>query len=72
MESFIPLWEWDVPKKRTPKKRRSDKGEKDGKGKGKEKAVEGGSSSAVPLADDSGSSRPESRTARIEEVPEES
>jgi len=70
VESFIPLWEWDVAKKRAPKKRRSDKPEKNGKGK--EKAVEGENSSGMQAAEDSGSSRPESRTARIEEVPEES
>ena len=33
VESFIPLWEWDLPKKKKSKK---GKGEKSGKKKGKE------------------------------------
>ncbi|KAL1695661.1 translocation protein Sec62-domain-containing protein [Schizophyllum commune] len=33
VESFIPLWEWDLPKKKKSKK---EKGEKSGKKKGKE------------------------------------
>ncbi|RDX42465.1 translocation protein [Polyporus arcularius HHB13444] len=68
VESFIPLWEWDLPKKKT-KKRRVEKAEK---GKG----VASGETSASPsprieeLAD-SGDSRPSSRQARVEEVPDE-
>ncbi|CDO74576.1 hypothetical protein BN946_scf184583.g3 [Trametes cinnabarina] len=65
VESFIPLWEWDVPKKKS-KKKRSEKG----------KEVNGGADSPVPSArieevQDSGSSRPASRQARVEEVPDE-
>ncbi|KAH9915761.1 translocation protein [Amylocystis lapponica] len=71
VESFIPLWEWDLPKKKS-KKRHSEKGERDSKGKGK--AVEGGGASenGTQVAEDSGSSRPESRNARVEDVKEES
>ncbi|KAJ2967368.1 hypothetical protein NUW54_g13524 [Trametes sanguinea] len=65
VESFIPLWEWDVPKKKG-KKKRSEKG----------KEVNGGAESPVSSArieevQDSGSSRPASRQARVEEVPDE-
>ncbi|KAI0763454.1 translocation protein [Trametes elegans] len=65
VESFIPLWEWDLPKKKS-KKKRSEKGKETN-----------GSASPVPSArieevQDSGSSRPASRTAaRVEEVPDE-
>ncbi|KAH9852272.1 translocation protein [Lenzites betulinus] len=64
VESFIPLWEWDLPKKKGKKKR-------------SEKVKEANGSSPAPSAhieevQDSGSSRPASRTAaRIEEVPDE-
>ncbi|OBZ67453.1 Translocation protein sec62 [Grifola frondosa] len=68
VESFIPLWEWDLPKKKTKKKRN----EKSGKAPA---AVANGSSpspSRIEEVPDSGSSRPESRNTRVEEVPEES
>ncbi|KAF7789670.1 hypothetical protein EIP86_000616 [Pleurotus ostreatoroseus] len=68
VESFIPLWEWDLPKKKGKKK--SEKAEKKGKGK-----AANGASTGVDvreLSPDSGSSRPESRQARIEEVPDDS
>ena len=66
VESFIPLWEWDLPKK---KKKRADKSEKG-------KAVANGEASASPSprvdqAVDSEDSRPSSRQARVEEVPDE-
>jgi len=68
VESFIPLWEWDVPKKKTKKKHAKD-GEKTSKGKGKASAVENGA--FIEEVADSGSSRPESRNARVEDVPED-
>ncbi|TRM63657.1 translocation protein Sec62-domain-containing protein [Schizophyllum amplum] len=45
VESFIPLWEWDLPKKKKGKKEKGEKSEKGGKkrskeGKLKEKAAE--------------------------------
>lgn len=57
-----------MPKKKGKKK--SEKAERKGKGK----AVNGTSTGVDvrELSPDSGSSRPESRTARIEEVPDES
>jgi len=67
VESFIPLWEWDLPKKKSKKKR----GEKD-KGKGKAKANGGGA--YIEEVEDSGeadSSRPASRGVTVEDVPED-
>ncbi|KAI6168432.1 translocation protein Sec62-domain-containing protein [Pisolithus thermaeus] len=70
IESFIPLWEWDLPKKKGEKKRKGKKGVAE---KGAEKAgLQNGASDVHTVADDSaGSSRPESRSARVEEVPDE-
>ncbi|KZT71893.1 translocation protein [Daedalea quercina L-15889] len=65
VESFIPLWEWDYPKKKG-KKRRAEKE----KGKGLVAPAEEGGAHIEEVAD-SGSSRPASRTARVEDVPEE-
>ncbi|PSS36988.1 hypothetical protein PHLCEN_2v1204 [Hermanssonia centrifuga] len=67
VESFIPLWEWDMPKKKKGKK--AVKSEKRTKGE-----IEGVSSQVDvrSVSPDSGSSRPESRQARIEEVQEDS
>ncbi|KAI0642790.1 translocation protein [Trametes meyenii] len=66
VESFIPLWEWDLPKKKSKKKRAE---------KGKEESSGGASpapSARVEEVADSDSSRPVSRTAaRVEEVPDE-
>ncbi|CCL98210.1 uncharacterized protein FIBRA_00204 [Fibroporia radiculosa] len=62
VESFIPLWEWDLPKKKGKKKRVEKE-----KGKGKA-AAEG---AYIEEVADSGSSRPSSRTARVEDVAEE-
>jgi translocation protein SEC62 len=60
VESFIPLWEWDVPKKRS-KRRRQEAG--DAK---KEKLSEtDGSRPPVADRDDSADSRPASRTRRV-------
>jgi len=74
VESFIPLWEWDLPKKKT-KKRRTEKAADKGKGKDVASPANGQSPSpSLAAADDSGSaasSRPASRTARVEDVPED-
>ncbi|KAH6918039.1 endoplasmic reticulum receptor [Coprinopsis sp. MPI-PUGE-AT-0042] len=56
VDSFIPLWEWDLPKKKTKKGKKGDKKEKEGK-KSKSKA----DSDAAP-------SPPNGRSAYIEEV----
>ncbi|KAA1472549.1 translocation protein [Dentipellis sp. KUC8613] len=63
VDSFIPLWEWDLPKKKS-KKRKGEKG-----GKEKSDAVLNG---ATIEEVDSGSSRPASRQATVEEVADES
>ncbi|PIL23284.1 transporter [Ganoderma sinense ZZ0214-1] len=74
VESFIPLWEWDLPKKKTKKKR----AEKDKSSKGKATALAEGSpsptlsaSARIEEVPDSEDSRPASRQARVEEVPDE-
>ncbi|KAJ7064972.1 translocation protein [Mycena amicta] len=59
VESFIPLYEWDLPKKKS-KKKKGDKGEKT-------KETNGGGA-FIEEIDDSGASRPQSRTARVDEV----
>ncbi|KDQ58447.1 hypothetical protein JAAARDRAFT_34248 [Jaapia argillacea MUCL 33604] len=67
VDSFIPVWEWDLPKKRAGKKEKSKKG--------KDKAENGsGSGAHIEEVQDSGldDSRPASRAARIEEVPDDS
>ncbi|KAF7319019.1 Translocation protein [Mycena chlorophos] len=56
VESFIPLYEWDLPKKKSKKK-------KGDKGKAEEPNGE--------EVEDSGVSRPQSRAARVEEVEDE-
>ena len=65
IESFVPFWEWDLPKKKKSKK-------KDGKGKEKaEGPIPGNDGGAfIEEFETSGDSRPQSRSARIEEVPE--
>jgi translocation protein SEC62 len=60
VESFIPLWEWDLPKKKGKKK----KGEKDEKAS-KQSADSGGA--LIEEVDDSGSSRPQSRVEEVED-----
>ncbi|KAJ7211215.1 translocation protein [Mycena pura] len=68
VESFIPLYEWDLPKKKT-KKKKSDKGGKGEKGEKDEKAgSEANGGAFIEEIDDSGASRPHSRAARVEEV----
>ncbi|KAF7360311.1 Translocation protein [Mycena venus] len=62
VESFIPLWEWDLPKKKSKKK----------KGDKKAAAAEAnGGGAFIEEVDDSGTSRPQSRAARVEEVEDE-
>ncbi|KAJ7906265.1 translocation protein [Mycena leptocephala] len=60
VESFIPLWEWDLPKKKS-KKKKGDKA----------KAGEANGGAFIEEVDDSGTSRPHSRAARVEEVEDE-
>ncbi|KAJ3882788.1 translocation protein [Lentinula edodes] len=67
VESFIPLWEWDVPKKKS-KKKKGDK-HKD-KSNDVEKLKKNGGA-FVEEVEDSGNSRPQSRTAKVEEVEDE-
>ncbi|KAH8829065.1 translocation protein [Flagelloscypha sp. PMI_526] len=67
VESFIPLYEWDFPKKKG-KKKRAEKGER------KSKRKDANGSGTGDVADSSpATSRPESRNTnpRIEEVPDE-
>ena len=66
VESFIPLWEWDIPKK---KKKRGDKSDKGKAAANGEESVS--TSPRVEEVVDSGDSRPSSRQARVEEVPDE-
>ncbi|KAF9458966.1 translocation protein Sec62-domain-containing protein [Collybia nuda] len=68
VESFIPLWEWDLPKKKSKKK--SEKGEK-GEKKEKSKGSSNGAGAYIEEVEESGDSRPHSRSARIEEVEDE-
>jgi len=63
VESFIPLWEWDLPKKKS-KKKKGDKGKAAAEG-------EANGGTFIEEVDDSGTSRPQSRAARVEEVEDE-
>ena len=83
IESFIPLWEWDLPKKKK-RRLREDGSEKK---KGKEKAISGADDSRgtsptaqphngeggahIEEVETSGDSRPVSRGARVEDAPED-
>ncbi|KAF8474479.1 translocation protein [Russula ochroleuca] len=71
VDSFIPLWEWDLPKKKSKKKKSAEKSDKG-------KNVSSGVNTpdyAVDEADDSGVSAPNSRSgsraATVEDVPDE-
>ncbi|KIJ61817.1 hypothetical protein HYDPIDRAFT_115275 [Hydnomerulius pinastri MD-312] len=69
IESFIPLWEWDVPKKKGGKKK---KGKTPAGSTPEEKLANNGGAYIEEVADESAeSSRPGSRAARVEEVPDE-
>jgi len=63
VDSFIPLWEWDIPKKKS-KKKKNEKGEK-------EKGKKNGTITIEEVADSSEASQQPVRGARIEEVPDE-
>lgn len=71
IESFIPFWEWDLPKQK--KKKRDG----EGKGKSKEKAslqtssTNGESAQIEEVVDTSEGSRPQSRAAKVEDAQEE-
>ena len=66
MESFIPLWEWDLPKKKS-KKRKEKEGESSEKPSKPKKA---GEKAAVEMLStiDRSSALPHPRSATIEEV----
>lgn len=71
VDSFIPLWEWDLPKKKSKKKKSTEKSDKS---RGASSGVNT-PDLAVDDVDDSGvsaaNSRSVSRAATVEEVPEE-
>ena len=69
MESFIPLWEWDLPKKKS--KKRKGKETKSGTATSTEKLSANGA--YIEEVEDSGegSSRPHSRNATVEEGEED-
>ncbi|THH12150.1 hypothetical protein EW145_g202 [Phellinidium pouzarii] len=78
IESFIPLWEWDLPKKKKSRKQKdTEDAVPDSKGKGKARAesstqqVQNGGGAFVEEVNTSGDSRPVSRSARIEDVAED-
>ncbi|KAI0319234.1 translocation protein Sec62-domain-containing protein [Amylostereum chailletii] len=64
VDSFIPLWEWDMPKKKS-KKKRSDKV------KGEAEAPQGAFGEEVLDSGNSEGSRPTSRGPTVEEVPDD-
>lgn len=68
VESFIPLWEWDLPKKKT--KKRKGKESKSSAPNTEKLSANG---AYIEEVEDSGegSSRPHSRNATVEEVPED-
>jgi translocation protein SEC62 len=63
VESFIPLWEWDLPKKKG-KKKKAEKAEKVSPA-GK---LRDNGGAFIEELDESEDSRPHSRNARVEEV----
>jgi len=71
VDSFIPLWEWDLPKKKSKKKKSTEKSDK-------AKHLRSGVNTpdnAVDEGDDSGvsvaNSRSGSRAPTVEDVPDE-
>lgn len=70
IESFIPLWEWDVPKKKGGKKK---KGKTPTGITPEEKLANNGGAYIEEVVENESpdSSRPGSRSARVEEVPDE-
>lgn len=80
IESFIPFWEWDLPKKKKRKHREGDSDRKKGKGKDvadsrsstpARQAQNGEGGAHIEEVDTSGDSRPVSRGARVEDAPED-
>lgn len=74
IESFIPFWEWDLPKKKKSKKRDADS-----KGKGKSKSKSSGTSTPlnggsafIEEVETSGESRPTSRNAHARDAEDDS
>jgi len=68
IESFIPLWEWDIPKKKSKKK----KGKAPAGANPEEQLANNGGAFIEEVHDESPEqSRPGSRSARVEEVPDE-
>lgn len=68
IESFIPLWEWDIPKKKSKKK----KGKAPAGANPEEQLANNGGAFIEEVNDESPDpSRPGSRSARVEEVPDE-
>lgn len=67
VDSFIPLWEWDLPKKKSKKK----KGDKKEKGKSSNEKHKDNGGSFIEEVADSDTGRPQSRSARVEEVEDE-
>ena len=70
VDSFIPLWEWDYPKKRSKKK----SAEKSDKLKNASSGVATPDVAALEVDDSgtsAGNSRSASRAATVEEVPDE-
>lgn len=70
IESFMPLWEWDVPKKKGGKKK---KGKAPTGKTPEEKLANNGGAYIEEVAENESteSSRSGSRSARVEEVPDE-
>ncbi|KIY47522.1 translocation protein [Fistulina hepatica ATCC 64428] len=71
VESFIPLWEWDIPKKKHHKAKK-DKSEKDkSKSKGKKKSSAVSDVTSTPVSPASKSSLEPTNGAILEEIPPE-
>ncbi|TFK67847.1 endoplasmic reticulum receptor [Pluteus cervinus] len=74
VESFIPLWEWDIPQKKTKKRKSKKEGTSGGDGSASEKPEASSAQQTrnggahIEEVDDSADSRPHSRAARVEEV----
>jgi len=72
VESFIPLWEWDVSKQKSKKRKSKEEGGKEKSGKSNGSAageITGGSTTAIETAGAAGSAAvPRLRSAMIEEV----
>ena len=63
------MWEWDIPKKKS-KKKKADKDKKE-KGKSSADKLKDNGGAFIEEVADSENSRPQSRSARIEEVEDE-